>query len=431
MNAQRRYGTERTDVRRYMSRREFLKTATFAAGALLAGCGPRGVPGARVTLTQWYHQYGEKGTQDAVMGYAREYTRLHPDIAVQVVWVPGDYGTKLSTALLTSGGPDVFEGQVSAAMVGAGQVAPLDDLFTPNVRADFSPKDLAMNTVNGKIYGIKTLDDTGVLYYRKSLLEKAGIAPPATMDALIDAVKRLTTGDRKGIFLGNDGGLSSLTDIAPWSAGSDFLVNDRIVFDNPRTLAAYEKVRELDASGGVLLGAPTDWWDPTAFVQGLAAMQWSGLWAYPAIRKALGDDVGALPWPALDASGTPATFLGGWTCMVNAQNDQVEEAKKYAKWLWIDNTKGQLDWCLSYGFHVPPRSSLAKTATALSAPVPAAAVDNLNRYGRTVPPIWNAAMGSALTDALTNSLKLGHPLQDELNTAAQKCERELQRSLEG
>ena len=412
------------------SRREFLQAATVSAAALLTGCGQQGMPGKRVTLTQWYHQYGETGTQAAVQRYAQEYMKLHPDIGIQVVWVPGDYGTKLATALLTRNGPDVFEDQLTAAMVGAGQVAPLDDLFPPDVRQDFSPKDLAANTVGGKIYGIKMLDDTGILYYRKSLLQAAGLAPPITWDALIQTAKKLSSGSRKGLFVGNDGGVSALINIAAWSAGSDFLVDNKIVFNNPRTAAAYEKLREMNDSGALLIGAPTDWWDPSAFTQGLTAMQWGGLWSYPAIKKALGNDVGGMAWPAFDAAGRQATFQGGWSAMVNAQGPQVDEAKKYVRWLWIENKKAQQDWCLAYGFHVPPRASVAGTATALHSPVPAQAVQDLAAFGRALPPTWNAAMGTALTDAVTNILKQGRPAAGEIQTAAEKCERELTRALE-
>lgn len=421
-------GTGLSAWARPVSRRGFLKTVTIAAGAILTGCGQSNdLPGFRVTLTQWYHQYGEKGTQDAVMRYAQEYTKLHPDIAVRVIWVPGDYHTKLATALLTSGGPDVFESQLTVPMVTAGQVAPLDDLYTPDVRADFSAHDITANSVGGNIYGVKMLDDTGILYYRKSLLQKAGLEMPTTMDSLIAAAKALTAGSRKGLFVGNDGGISALLNIAPWSAGSDFLVSDRIVFNNPRTVAAYEKLRDLSASSAVLMGAPTDYWDPSAFTQELAAMQWTGLWAYPAIHKALGDDVGGMAWPALDAAGTPATFSGGWSSMVNSQSPHIDEAKKYVKWLWIDSVKNQTDWCLSYGFHVPPRASVARNATALRGPVPAAAVTNLTTYGRLLPPSWSSAMGTALTDAVTNIIKENRPAAPEIAVAQRKCERELKR----
>ena len=413
------------------TRRDFFRAAAaVSAGTLLAGCRPPGMPGKRVTLTQWYHQYGETGTQQAVQRYADEYMRQNPDIGIQVVWVPGDYGTKLSTALLTRGGPDLFESQLTVAMVGAGQVAPLDDLFPPAVRADFSPLDLDANTVGGRLYGVKMLDDTGILYYRPSLLRAAGMAPPATMDALLDAAKALTTPTRKGLFIGNDAGVGALINIAPWSAGADFLVDNKIVFNTPRAALAYEKLRALGDSGTLLLGAPTDYWDPSALTQGLAAMQWGGLWSYPAIHKALGEDVGGMAWPALDAAGQPSTFRGGWSAMVNAQGPHVEEAKRYVRWLWVESKPLQEDWCLAYGFHVPPRQSVARTAAALRAPVPAGAVRDLAAHGRALPPTWNAAMGTALTDAVTNIVKQGRPAAAELQTASEKCERELRRALE-
>ena len=58
-----------------------------------------------VTLQQWYHQYGEAGTQQAVEKYAAAY----PDANVKVQWKPGDYDQKAASALLTDAGPDVFE----------------------------------------------------------------------------------------------------------------------------------------------------------------------------------------------------------------------------------------------------------------------------------------------------------------------------------
>jgi multiple sugar transport system substrate-binding protein len=416
-----------------MNRREFLKSALVTAGVVtwgsLGGCARREEADGRITLTQWYHQYGEEGTQDAVLRYARDYTKANPDVAVNVVWVPGDYGTKLNTALLTAGGPDVFEKQLTVPMVSAGQIAPLDDLFPPEVRRDFVPADLLANTVDGHIYGVKMIDDTGLIYYRKSWLKETGLRLPQTLDELIVVAKALTKPRRKGLYLGNDGGVGAGLNLAPWSAGEDFLKDDKIVFNTPRTVLAYQKLRELVNSNAVLIGAPTDWWDPSAFNQGLCAMQWCGLWAYPAIHKALGDDVGALAWPALDAQGTPATFFGGWSQMVNSRSPHLDEAKRYVRHLWIENSAVQRDWNLSYGFHVPPRVSIAREARALDAPVPATAVKNLKQYGRVLPPAWSGGMNTALSDAVVNIVKIGRPAAEQIAIAARKCERELERML--
>jgi multiple sugar transport system substrate-binding protein len=415
-----------------LTRRRVLAGSAVAAGALVVGPGQLGRTLAqdKIKLSQWYHQYGEEGTQDAAARYAKEYSGVNPNVEVEMVWEPGDYeGQKLPAALLTNQGPDVFEGHPTVAMVQANQIVALDDIFTPEVKADFNPTNLATNTINGKIYAVKMIDDMGLLYYRKSLLQEAGVQPPTTMDELIAASKKLDTGRVKGLFLGNDGGISALLNIAPWSAGSDFLVNKEIVFNNDRTVASYEKVKELNDSGSLLVGAPTDWWDPSAFTQGLAAMQWTGLWAMPGIKKGVGDDFGVVAWPAFDAKGTPVTFWGGWSEMVNAKSKNVDAAKQFVKWLWLDNIKDQQDWSLSYGFHVPPRKSAAAAAEPLKTGPAAEAVKILNDHGKITPPEWTAAMGTVLTDALSNIVKNGKPAKDEVATAAQKCQDELKRVL--
>lgn len=436
-----------------VSRREFLTTVTIAAGVVLTGCGAAGgavgggasggaagtaaagggsntsggSSGDKITINQWYHQYGEEGTQQAAIRYAQEYTKANPNVEVKVTWVPGDYDAKRNAAMLTPEGPDVFEGGPTLDMVKAGQIAPLDDLFTADVKKDWNPLDLQAATINGKIYAVKMLVDTGLLYYRKSMIDKAGVQVPKTMDELIAAAKKLSSGKVKGLFVGNDGGITSLVEIAPWSAGSVFTQDNKIAFDNERTAAAWKKVKELNDSGALLIGAPTDWWDPSAFTQGLVAMQWTGLWAMPGIKKAIGDDFVVSAWPALDAQGTPATFRGGWASMVNAKSKNIEEAKKFVKWLWIENTKDQQDWNLSYGFHVPPRISAASAAAPLKSGAPAQAVEILNKYGKSDPPIWTGPMGSAIGDALTKIVKNGADPTAEMKTAAQKCNDELKR----
>lgn len=414
-----------------VNRRAFIQSALVAAGAVTWGAigGCDRADDGRIKLTQWYHQYGEDGTQDAVLRYASEYTKTNPNVSINIVWVPGDYVTKLNTALLTAGGPDVFEKQLTVAMVSAGQVASLDDLFTPEVLADFDPRDLKVNTVEGRIYGVKMITDTGAIYYRKSWLKEAGLPLPQTLDELIKVVSALTQPRRKGIYLGNDGGVAACLSLAPWSAGEDLMKDDKIAFNTPRTVQSYVKLGELVNSNKVLIGAPTDWWDPSAFNQGLCAMQWSGLWAYPAINRALGDDVGATAWPAFDTQGTPATFAGGWSQMVNAHSRHLEEAKRYVRHLWIENSVVQRDWNLSYGFHVPPRASIADQARALDAPVPATAVKNLKQFGRELPPAWSSGMTTALSDAVTNIVKMGRPPAEQIATAARKCEKVVERMM--
>src|SRR6266536_4834505 len=77
-----------------ISRRRFLQYsgAMTLGGSFLAACagtssntsgGSASKSGP--TLTQWYHQYGEAGTHEAVLKYAKENTQA----TVNVSWVTG------------------------------------------------------------------------------------------------------------------------------------------------------------------------------------------------------------------------------------------------------------------------------------------------------------------------------------------------------
>ncbi|WP_020577774.1 ABC transporter substrate-binding protein [Actinopolymorpha alba] len=412
----------------FMSRRGFLRGAggVAALGILAAACGSNTgrSPGGngKVALAQWYHQYGEAGTKEAALRYAKAY----PDASVTVQWTPGDYGSKLASGLLSDKGPDVFESQLNIAMVQSKQVVALDDIME-DVKDDFNENDITTNTVDGKIYGVRMIDDPQLIYYRKSLLDKAGLKPPTTVDDLIETAKALTTDKMKGIFVGNDGGLA-LGGPALWSSGGSFLTPERSPnFAGPRAAQAFSKLRELHTSKALLLGAPTDWWDPGALINELAAMQWIGLWAMPAIQKKFGDDIGVIAFPKLDAQGKDAVYSGGWTQFVSAKSKNVEAAKKFVRWLWIDKAEFQEDWCLSYGFHIPPRKSLAAKASKLQAGPAADAVRLAADYGNTDNPAWTPKMGSAFGDMLTNVIKKGADPATELPKAEKTVQTELDR----
>ncbi|MGW0228463.1 ABC transporter substrate-binding protein [Actinopolymorpha singaporensis] len=416
------------------SRRTFLRrTGGLAAlGAFAAACGGNtgrpasggggGGGGSNTVLSQWYHQYGEAGTKEAALKYAKAYDKA----AVNVQWTPGDYASKLASGLLSDKGPDVFESQLNIAMVQSKQVVPLDDIIS-DVKDDFNANDITTNTVDGKLYGIRMIDDPQLIYYRKSLLDKAGLKPPTTIDELITAAKALTNKNMKGLYAGNDGGLA-MGGPALYSSGGSYLTEDhKPNFTGERALKAYSKLHELYASKSMLLGAPTEWTDPGAFINELAAMQWIGLWAMPAIMKKFGDDVGVMAFPKLDAQGKDAVYSGGWTQFVSAKSKNVEAAKKFVRWLWIDKTDFQEDWCLSYGFHIPPRKSLAAKAKKLQTGPAAEAVKLAADNGFTDNPAWTPKMGSAFGDMLTNIIKKGADPAAEAKKAEKTTQAELDR----
>lgn len=190
-------------------RRLLAVSGGIALTGVLAACGSntgRGGGGSGLAISQWYHQYGEAGAEQAVKRYAAAYQKA----AVTVQWRPGDYDRQTAAALLTDSGPDVFE--VNGPLldqIRGGQVTDLTAEVEP-VKDDFNQAVLAPKIWQDKIWGIPQTIDMQLLYYRKSLLKDAGVEPPQSLDELVDAAKKLTTKNVKGLFLGNDGGVGVL-----------------------------------------------------------------------------------------------------------------------------------------------------------------------------------------------------------------------------
>ncbi|MFI9241658.1 ABC transporter substrate-binding protein [Streptomyces sp. NPDC053086] len=408
-----------------ISRRNLL--ALGAGAGILTACGSntgRGDGGSGPRLSQWYHQYGETGAQQAVRRYAAGFSKAR----VSVEWRPGNYDQQAAAALLTAAGPDVFEvNGPTLDQIQGGQVLDLTELIA-GVKDDFNPAVLAPKTYDGRVWGIPQVIDMQLLYYRKSLLRDAGVEPPTTLDALVDAARRLTDSKTKGLFLGNDGGAGVLGGTPLYAAGLQLVTDDgKVGFDDPAAARTLGKLHRLYADESLLLGAPSDWSDPSAFLQGLTAMQWSGLWALPQVQKELGDDFGVLPFPGDGDHGRPSVPVGAYGAAVSARSRHKETAKEYVKWLWVERTDLQQDFALSYGFHIPARISLAQKATRLRDGPAADAVRFTTDHGYAQPLRWTPASQTAYQDALSRIIRNGAGPESELRSVVRKVSAELDR----
>ncbi len=158
------------------SRRSLLRAATgLAAAGALTACGGnngRGGGSSGDGLVQYFHAYGEAGTEQAIRRYAKAYQ----DANVSTQWITGsNFESKLFASLLTDKAPDLFEFHPQIQLVRSGQVADLTDIVEP-VKDDFNQADIQSHTVDGKIYGVRMIDDPQFFFYRRHCWRRPGSA---------------------------------------------------------------------------------------------------------------------------------------------------------------------------------------------------------------------------------------------------------------
>ncbi len=422
-------------------RRRFLSLSgglAAAAAAGLSACGSntgRPEPGASSSasasggdgaqLSQWYHEYGEEGVEEAVKRYAAAYEPAQ----VSVKWNPGEYEKLVSAALLTDDVPDVFEygNGPTLDMIKAGQVLDLTDTLG-EARSQFAPSVLAAMTWDDKVWAVPQTVDMQMLYYRRSMLEKAGLEPPTTLAELTTAARALQTKDIGGFFAGNDGGIGVLGNQLIWAAGLEQINEDRtgIGFDTQAMYDGLDQFRDLHEDG-LLASASKDWFDAAPFINEETAMQWTGLWVLPDIQDTFGDDFGVVPFPAIGASGRQVVPFGAFSSCVAAKGTDPDAAKAFVKWLWVDQEEYQVDFSNSYGTHIPAKPALATQATKLNEGAGADAATFVTDFGHAPSLLWTPAIMQAYTGAVSNVVNKGADPQKALAAVAAKATAELKR----
>ncbi|OLT39348.1 hypothetical protein BJF82_13530 [Kytococcus sp. CUA-901] len=106
----------------------------------------------------------------------------------------------------------------------------------------------------------------------------------------------------------------------------------------------------------------------------------------------------------------------------------VEAARAFVRWLWIDQTDKQLDFATAYGFHVPSRTSLIPEADVLASGPAADAAGYVTEYGHAQTPLlWTPRSATAWSDMMSRIVRDGADPQEELEALVPIVEDELER----
>lgn len=258
-----------------------------------------------------------------------------------------DQLTQKLTVQFTAGSetPDVFmyrplqEGQL---FFKNGWVEPLDDYVHRNPEYDFrdiSASAINTTTVDGRIAGIPIITEQEILYYRKDLLEEAGIPVPKTIDELVAAAKALHKPDQEQYGFVARGQRSPLvTQLSSfiYSEGGDFITDGKASINTPAAVKAMTTygtlLRDYGPPGVLNMSWPQAF---GVFAQGKAAFLTDADSLYTNVtdpeKSQVSDKVGFAQFPA-GAAGSKPTNVTAWGLSINAKSKKKEAAWAFIEW---------------------------------------------------------------------------------------------------
>ena len=286
----------------------------------------------------------------------------------------GQYFDKMRTEFQVGGGTvDVIGADViwPAQLAANGWIEDLSDQFTEEMQSDFLDASIQASIYKGKIYGVPWYADAGLLYYRKDLLDKAGLKPPGTWSELREQAKKVM--DQEGIPYGftfqgaeYEGGVCNECEYV-WNAGGEILAPDdpaKVEIGQQASVKGHEEVREHVTSGAAPLAVATykELESLTPFIAGDAVFNrnWPFGYAIATGGKAAGSSlkpewVGVAQLPVSEGSDSHAACLGGWDFCINSASAKKEQAWEFIQ--WMIKPEIMATFAVDAGY-LPPRKSM-------------------------------------------------------------------------
>jgi len=245
---------------------------------------------------------------------------------------------KLTTEFATGASTvDVFMTrplQEALLFIKNGWYAPLDTYdFSdyPNVAVD-------IGRMNGKAYVVPLVTEWQVLYYRKDLLDAAGLKVPTDFTELENAARILNKDGVAG-FASRGAASPGVTQLSSYiyNYGGRFLENNVAVFDTPEAVEATRLYGRLNGSYGTQ-GVESMSWDQLmpVFQAGRIAM-WTDASVFygqlidPEKTSIPSSNIGVAKFPSGPKADNPFIVVS-WGMGVSSKSKDMESAMKFLTW---------------------------------------------------------------------------------------------------
>ena len=206
---------------------------------------------------------------------------------------------------------------------------------------DYQKGPVNVTTYKGKVVGVPIITETEVLYYRKDLLQKAGLSVPTTLPELEADAKKLNNIE-PGVagFVARTQASAAVTQFSSflYSYGGDFIKgNDKSGVGSDAAKKAYAFYGGLiHDDGPAKVSTDMSWPEAMAiFTQGNAAFytEASSLYANATdpTKSKVADKVGFAAFPAGPA-GSKAYNVAAWALGINSASKNKSNAWKFIHW---------------------------------------------------------------------------------------------------
>ncbi|MGG6309314.1 ABC transporter substrate-binding protein [Paenibacillus macerans] len=373
---------------------------------------------AQKKLTLWFYYEG-KSQFDIVKSLTDGFTKVHPNIEVDPVYIPfADFKKRLSVGLTASDLPDIviIDNPDHAAYAAMGLFADITDKL-----ADWPDKDQYYEgpwksaSYDGKQYGIPLGSNNLALYYNEKMLADAGVQPPQTWDELRAAAKALTQGNVKGLGIAAPQSEEGTFQFLPWllSSGATF---DHVAGDGAK---AYGILADLIKDGSMSKEV-INWTQSDVmkqFAAGNLGMMINGPWQIPDLTKTAPDLKFGIAFVPKDKQF--ASVLGGENLgVIDGKN--VNEAVEFVK--YVATPEVSKKFAQDFGYF-PARKDVANDPYWTDNPQLKVFAENMEYAQPRGPhPKW-PEISSAISEALSKTLTLSTSPEDAANEAQAKIDK--------
>jgi raffinose/stachyose/melibiose transport system substrate-binding protein len=293
-----------------------------------------------------YAQYADDDTKLPYDYAVAELKKEMPNVELELETQAQDDGQKLKTYAATGNLPDIFQAGVDiiSTFKKSGNILELDKYVDSY---DFKDKMFSstMNTLVSDDEHVYAFPYAGnefmLLYYNKEIFKNNNVTVPTTYDELMTAVKTLNSAGITplALFAKEKWPTVALYDmfvtrVEP--AGIMKLDKGQASPSDPAYKQAAEKIVELVNAGLLPKGATNLNYDQAAslFYEGKAAMFLNGQWEIASSTEKLGDKVGWMYFPGVDAATyeqSKYSFIGGGGPGGYAVNKDTKDPELTAK----------------------------------------------------------------------------------------------------